>query len=181
MTKPEDIYLLILLFNGNLVLPHRIQQLGVWLATYNRRNITVYTITLITTVVTITLNDAWLSGFTDAEGCFNVFIQKSRLYGVVIRFLLDQKCQQTLMTVQTLFSFGTVTLRNNTNGVYRYVASGIVNVSVVRAYFEKFPLRTKKQYSFEKWSQIHSMVLDNKHRSPEGYETIIAIKENINV
>ncbi|RCH78210.1 hypothetical protein CU097_001828, partial [Rhizopus azygosporus] len=33
VTKPEDIYLLILLFNGNLVLPHRIQQLGVWLAT----------------------------------------------------------------------------------------------------------------------------------------------------
>lgn len=84
VTKPEDTYLLILLFNGNLVLPYRIQQLGVWLSTYNLRNTGVFIISLITTVVTITLNDAWLSGFTDAEGCFNVTIRKNRLYGLVI-------------------------------------------------------------------------------------------------
>lgn len=85
------------------------------------------------------------------------------------------------MTVQILFGFGTVTLRSKTNGVYRYVANGIVNVSVVRAYFDKFPLRTKKQYSFEKWSQIHSMILNKKHLCPEGYATILTIKENINI
>jgi hypothetical protein len=33
-------------------------------------------INLIDKLIKPTLNDAWLSGFTDAEGCFNVKIDK---------------------------------------------------------------------------------------------------------
>lgn len=53
------------LFNGNLVIPLPITQLQVWL---NVRG----GIELISTPIIPTLNDAWLSGFTDAEGCLNV-------------------------------------------------------------------------------------------------------------
>ena len=35
------------------------------------------------------LNNAWLSGFTDAEGCFTVSIKSS--IGFAIRFILSQK------------------------------------------------------------------------------------------
>lgn len=52
-------------------------------------------INLIDKLIKPTLNDAWLSGFTDAEGCFNVKIDKRSNtvtgFSVMLRFILDQK------------------------------------------------------------------------------------------
>lgn len=46
----------------------------------------------------LTLDSAWLSGFVDAEGCFNVLI-RARSAAIVgfrtsLRFLLDQQFEQ---------------------------------------------------------------------------------------
>lgn len=94
----SHILLLAYLFNGNLAalaaLNHRIEQLTLWVNVLNNR-FGLNTIELNSTPVTITLSDAWLSGFTDAEGCFNVSITANSRYilGYVIkmRYLLDQK------------------------------------------------------------------------------------------
>lgn len=62
---PSHILLLAFLFNGNLALTHRIQQLALWVQALNNR-FGANTIILINTAVSVTLQDAWLSGFTDA-------------------------------------------------------------------------------------------------------------------
>lgn len=78
--------------------------------------------------VIITLQDARLSGFTDAEGCFNVSITENCRYtlGHVIkmRYILDQKDNIILNNVCGLFGFGKVTLRSDTENVYRYTVTG---------------------------------------------------------
>lgn len=61
------------------------------------------------------LSDAWLSGFTYAEGCFNVAIQPQvhtvTGYRISLRFLLDPKnAESTLLHVRDLFKFGLVKL-----------------------------------------------------------------------
>ena len=57
-------------------------------------------IKLIDKIIKPTLNDAWLSGFTDAEGCFNVKIEKRSNtvtgFSVMLRFILDQQNSQYL-------------------------------------------------------------------------------------
>ena len=41
-----------------------------------------------------TLNDSWISGFTDAEGCFSIgIVKKNNRDYVRARFILDQKCR----------------------------------------------------------------------------------------
>jgi len=109
---------------------------------------------LINTPVLITLQDAWLSGFTDAEGCFNVSITANARYtlGHVIkmRYLLDQKDSFILNNIRDLFGFGKVTLRSKTDGVYRYTATGFKSMNDVISYFKVFPLFTKKALSFRK-------------------------------
>jgi hypothetical protein len=102
--------------------------------------------------MTISLLDAWLSGFTDAERCFNVSLTQNINYltGFVIklRFILDQKDHIILTTIRALFNFGAVTLRYNTEGVYRYTSTGFKRMVAIRAYFTAFPLKTHKLESF---------------------------------
>lgn len=80
----KGVLLLALIFNGNLAIPNRINQLAKWIDCINGKlenpKSTIFnlvsTIYLITTTFLPTLTDAWLSGFTDAEGTFNINITK---------------------------------------------------------------------------------------------------------
>lgn len=182
--KFSHILLLAFLFNGNLALTHRIQQLSLWIQTLNNRFVK-NTVLLNTTPVLITLKDAWLSGFTDAEGCFNVSITSNTRYalGYVIkmRYLLDQKDSCILLSVRNLFGFGKVTLRYNTDEVYRYTATGFKFMYDIISYFKEFPLLTKKGRSFEKWLAIHNFVSNKLHLTEQGLAEVKILQKQINI
>ena len=138
------------------------------------------------TLIKPNLSDAWLSGFTDAEGCFNIVIQPRfntvTGYRVTIRFLLDQKnAESTLLHIRDLFNFGQVFLRGNTNGVYRYNNNTFKGLFPVRDYFLAFPLKTKKFESFQNWVEIFTMILNKEHLVLEGLDKIRAIAKIINI
>lgn len=144
----ENIRILTHLFNGNLVLPHRLAQLKSWL-------IVLADIQLIEIPILPTLEDAWLSGFADAEGCFNVKIESRSNtvtgFRVILRFLLDQKkAELLLLHIRNLFGFGFVNLRKETDNVYRYTNNSFSGLVPVVKYFLAYPLKTKKSLSFKK-------------------------------
>jgi hypothetical protein len=182
--NPSHILLLAFLFNGNLAITRRIQQLYLWIQVLNHR-FGENTILFIHTAVSITLQDAWLSGFTDAEGCFNVSITYNERYtlGHVIkmRYLLDQKDSSILLVIQNLFGFGKVTVRSKTEGVYRYTVTGFKSNKELISYFILFPLLTKKANSFEKWSTVHNIVSYKLHLSEEGLAKVRVIQKQINL
>lgn len=165
------------LFNGNLASTHRVNQLKNWARLLN--------FTLISSVVTISLQDAWLAGFTDAEGCFNITVGKNTRYalGSVIRmrYILDQKNEAVLRAVQALFGFGKIAERKEALEVYRYTVYGFTNMTAVRNYFAHFPLLTKKSQSLAQWNQIHDMVLAKKHLSREGLDEVRRLAKSINI
>ena len=181
---PSHILLLAFLFNGNLACAARIQQLALWVNALNNR-FGSETIKLNNTTVLITLQDAWLSGFTDAEGCFNVSITANSRYtlGHVIkmRYLLDQKDNLILNKICELFKFGKVTLRSGTDNVYRYTATGFKPLNDVISYFKLFPLRTKKAISFEKWLTVHYQVSNKLHLTDEGLAQVKILQKQINL
>ena len=181
---PSHILLLAFLFNGNLAMDNRIKQLSLWINALNNR-LGPDTIKLNNNPVLITLQDAWLSGFTDAEGCFNVSIIANSRYtlGYVIRmrYLLDQKDSLILNKICELFGFGKVTLRSGTEDVYRYTATGFKTLQDVLSYFELFPLYTKKTNSFEKWLAVHTQVSNKLHLSKEGLAQVRVLQKQINL
>lgn len=173
-----NIRLLAYLFNGNLVIPRRINQLDVWL---NRLG----GIDLNATPVIPSLTDSWLSGFTDAEGCFNIniFKRSDTLTGfrVMLRFLLDQKgAEQLLVHISTLFGFGTVTARTDRDQVYRYINNSFKGLLPIRNYFLAHPLKTKKAVSFVKWNKVYDMVLAKEHLNHEGLDAIRVMAKQVN-
>ena len=182
--NPSQILLLAFLLNGNLAMEHRIIQLSLWIQSLNKR-FGENTITFINNPVIITLQDSWLSGFTDAEGCFNVSITYNSRYilGSVIkmRFILDQKDSIILSKIKGLFSIGKVTSRSGTKEVYRYTATGYKSMNIIINYFEKFPLYTKKSQSLKKWCTIHTMVINKIHLTKEGLADIRILQKQINI
>lgn len=182
--NPSHILLLAFLFNHNLALTHRIHQLSLWVKALNDR-FGQNTIIFINNPVSVTLKDAWLSGFTDAEGCFNVSITSNARYvlGNVIkmRYILDQKDNTILLTIRNLFDFGKVTFRSKTGGVYRYTATGFKQMNDIIAYFKLFPLLTKKAQYFDKWLIIHNLVSNKLHLTQEGLTQVRALQKQINM
>ena len=179
----KHILLLIYLFNGNLALNHRINQLSLWINVLNKKF--DKDIKLINKPVNITLQDAWLSGFTDAEGCFNVSITSNIRYTlnqvIKMRYILDQKDEIILSKIKDLFQVGKVNYRSNTDGVYRYTITGIKSISKVISYFNIYPLYTKKSMSYKNWNIIYNMILDKEHLTEKGLMKIKTIKKEINI
>lgn len=191
VTEPQNILLLVYIFNGNLVLSHRKNQLGEWINALNGcpssccQGLLLINLTLEPKLMKPNLKDAWLSGFTDAVGCFNVAIQPRfntvTGYRVSLRFILDQKnAESTLLQIRDLFKFGLVKVRRDTNGVYRYNNNSFKGLFLVRDYFLTFALKTKKAVSFKYWIKVFTLVLNKEHVEKEGLVKIRAIAKIIN-
>ena len=184
ITKHNDIIKLINIFNGSFILPHRINQLAIWIQLLKLKNYNVPD--LIKNPKNLTLNNAWLSGFTDAEGCFNVSIIKRKEskigYRIIIRFLLDQKNGKDLFTILSdLFQNGFVSLRSGTKEVYRFTIDSLKGIEILIKYFNQYPLKTKKNESYKKWLKIYEMMLNKKHLTEEGFKQIKELRKFINL
>jgi hypothetical protein len=177
-----NIFNLAKIFNGNFFLDHRISQLENWINVLVQKG---YDIKFNANNVLISLQDAWLSGFTDAEGCFNVTIAKRLAlalgFRVYLRFILDQNDKNALLEIQNLLGgFGGVNFRSETRACYRYEITSIKNMGAVLNYFNKFPLKTKKQKAFSKWCDIYSMMLNKEHLNKEGLNIIKNLAKEVN-
>ena len=156
---PLHILLLAFLFNGNLACAARIQQLALCVNAFNNR-FGSETIKLNNTTVLITLQDAWLSGFTDAEGCFNVTLFKrkemkaSAGYQVKLRFMIDQKDSlDTMLFIKSQLNL-ILTNRKLKNEIistmYRVESNSFIKIPLIIKYLNIFKLKSKKQNSFNK-------------------------------
>jgi hypothetical protein len=147
----KGVLLLALIFNGNLAIPgsppgnSRINQLSKWINCINGKlensKSTIFnlvpTITLITSLFLPTLTDAWLSGFTDAEGTFNINITKrdntKTGFRIQLRYILDQKYAMELLTlIKNLFNHGKVILRKE--DMYRYYCDTFVGLKKAKLF-----------------------------------------------
>lgn len=185
----KGVLLVTIIFNGNLAIPKRINQLSKWIDCLNGKlansKSTIFnlvsTITLITSVFLPTLTDAWLSGFTDAEGTFNINITKrdntNTGYRIQLRYILDQKHAIELLTlIKNLFNHGTVIVRKE--DMYRYYCNTFIGLSSIITYFDAFPLKTKKAVTLRNWKQVHNMVINKEHLTQEGLNKVRILKKN---
>ena len=77
----KNLYLICLIFNGNMVFPTRKARFLTFLSAFNekllRRNIV--TISPFDICVSPSLNDSWISGITDGEGSFTINIKSQNI------------------------------------------------------------------------------------------------------
>lgn len=179
-------YLIILLFNGNLVLPVKVDSFNKFLTAYNflasnpNAKYNLPTVTLIFNSILPTLIDSWLLGFVDAEGSFSCsFLSNSN--GFRYRFLVAQKFAINLPVLQHIAKLlgGTVFAHSqpDTNEV---IVNGISNMKHVRAYFDKNQMLTKKAASYAVWTKVGEGILNKNHLIPENRAVLKALAATAN-
>lgn len=170
--KRRDIYLLCLLFNGNMVLPIKTIKLGIFinklneLLLKNNERIIYYKYE----VRLPSLNDRWLLGFTEAEGCFTASILNSSNYR--LRYILSQKYEvnkYVLEYILELFNYnlkgscGSVVEHSNGLNIYELRINGLNNILVILNYFDKYPFLSKKKESYSKFKEVVNLIKNKDH------------------
>jgi hypothetical protein len=113
----EGLFLICLLLNGNVVLPVRHTKLVTFIEAYNVRYGTV--IVPKPDTVWPTLDDCWILGFTDAEGCFHCSLS-NHTNAFHFSFSLGQKWASNAVILEHMASlFGVGTVRENASIEFR--------------------------------------------------------------
>jgi len=166
-----NVRLIVALFNGNLVFPLRQAKFTLFLEAFNKRSRNQI-IEFIPSLVIPTLNDCWLSGITDAEGCFSCsFLGNSNAYR--FRFLLAQLGEINLIVLKHITTLIGGTVRpHSKDGVYELTVNGVSNMERVFKYFDTHSLHSKKAKSYLVWREIHVAICNGEHLSPELRTTL---------
>lgn len=174
----SSILLLFHIFNGNLHLKNKIDQLVEWSVLWNSKNINKDDLLQVNTkLVKLSFNNSWFAGFTDAEGCFNVYISKSNK-AISLRFIVDQRDGLPLFNqLKDILGSGSIYTRKNNN--YRFAITNINKLALIIEYFNVYALRSKKHFAFAKWKVIYNYVLNKEHLTPEGSLADPKDKENL--
>jgi len=184
----SNIHLLILLFNGNIVLPSRKKNFKEFLENFNFKtnkgkikNLSPIPIKIIFSEILPSLTDSWLSGFTDAEGCFTVsFLSNSNAFR--LRYIISQKGDINIPVLShliLLFKAGNLE-GHSQKGNYSYILSGVKACYNIYSYFENFPLKSKKAISYNLWKEIHLKIIKKEHLDLEERKDLIDLAKKVN-
>jgi cell division protein ZapA (FtsZ GTPase activity inhibitor) len=174
----DAIFRLISIFNGNLKTNHKNVQFAKWIKAYNK----LYNDNIIQEVDNnINLDNGWLAGFTDSEGCFTVSVIKNKKYNntqVTVRYILSQKDEVNLLKKIAFLLNGKIHFIKSYNG-YNMVVN-LTKLEAVLTYLKKYKLKTKKLISYKNWLKVYNLVITKQHLTNSGLEKINILKEKIN-
>jgi LAGLIDADG endonuclease len=136
----------------------------------------------------LTLNDNWLIGFVDAEGCFHVSFKRnfsSQSSSFRILFDLAQKGEDNkemiLKKLVSLFGVGTVN-KHHFEDNWSYRVSGLRSTKIIMNYFDKkdYIFLTKKYNSYLLWKFIHNKIENLEHLDPINRLKLINLSLTVN-
>lgn len=197
------LYLISLIFNGNIRTPDKLISFNEFLKTLNisllksrgRALNKLYELGLNKDIYKIiepyrftkeiTLNDTWLIGFVDAEGCFHAGFSLKRKNSYTLLFDLAQKGAENkeivLYKLIKLFRVGVVNKHYHDN-IWNYRVSGLSDTEVIINYFEScnFTFLTKKASSYLLWKQIRNSISQKEHLDPVQRQKLISLSKTVN-
>ena len=181
----NNLFLICLLFNGNMVFPSRNARFLTFLSTFNEKllklNLSIITPKMNT--ILPTLNDSWISGITDGEGCFSSsLLSNSSAYR--IRYILTQKWESNkyvLEHISTLFNQSLASVQPHTaNNVFELRVNGVKNIRNLFPYFDKYSLKTQKKESYDKWKLLCHKLEKGEHLNNISRKELIELSKSIN-
>ena len=130
------------------------------------------------------LSPNWITGFSDAEGCFSVILSKRSplKWRIVVSFEINlhSKDIMILHKIQNYFGVGSVTNRESRNICVFRVTKVEDLKRVIIPHFTCYPLISKKYSDFILWSKVVDLMATKQHLTPIGFNTILSYYASIN-
>jgi hypothetical protein len=126
------------------------------------------------------LETQWVVGFIDGEGCFyvRVFPRTDMTLGFQIQPELTvtqhEQDRNVLYGLKEFFKCGTVKKNHATRQAYN-IKNLHHFLDIIIPFFEKHPLKTKRNQEFETFRTICLMMKEKKHLDPEGIKEVIRL------
>lgn len=154
------------IFNGNIYLNKTQNKFKEFVEIYNETYKT--NIKILENKNEPTLENAWLAGFTDAEGCFTISFIKNKYF--IIRYILSQKYEDNFMNKLALLLDGNTYILKcgTTNMVVNYL-----NLIKIIKYLNKYGLKTKKLIIFRNWLDVYYRIKNKEHKNPNKLDIIL--------
>lgn len=181
----SNILLICLIFNGNMVVFTKNSQFLIFLSAYNNLALR-FKLEIINPIVSTllpTLQDYWLAGFTDAEGCFTLSLLTNSK-GYRLRYMLSQKWEVNKVILQHISSevfFGVGYVRPHSLGEnWEYVINGVKNTALIIPYFDTHLMYTKKKQSYNLWKELRLLLINGAHLNSETRVKLVKLAKTIN-
>jgi LAGLIDADG endonuclease len=131
-----------------------------------------------------TISPWFVSGLTDAEGCFTCSIVKNKTsrfgYSLNLAFQIESHVRDfdLLQSIQEYFQIGSIVKINNRE-ICQYRVRNKKELQIIICHFYKYPLLTSKRIDFYLFSILYNL-LSNKIETVEDFLYCLAIINNIN-
>jgi len=187
-----NLYLICLLFNGNMIFPTRNARFLSFLSFFNERllkkNIELEPIIPIYTCILPSLEDGWLTGISDGEASFSVSLLSNSV-AFRIRYILTQKWEKNKYVLEEIIKLfgenengikiGNV-VQHHIENIYECRINGIKNCIKILPYFDNFNLKTKKKDSYFKWKDLLFRLKNKDHLDSNLRLELISLAKQIN-
>lgn len=131
-------------------------------------------------------NPYWITGFTDAEGCFVVHIRRNPKSKIgwtaqaIFQINLHKKDLTILEHFKSYFGLGNIIKHGKDSLSYR--VSSIDNLNrVILPHFDNYPLISQKKADYILFKQIVYLMNGKEHLTVQGLKKIIAIRASLNL
>ena len=126
----------------------------------------------------------FITGFTDAEGCFTLSITKSNQvrsgWAIKLRFQINlrKKDLQILEWIQSYFCGGHISKTGSDSYQLRF--DSMKDIQVIIDHFDKYSLISQKFGDYKLFKQVYLLLLNKEHLTYEGLRKIVSIKAIMN-
>jgi len=137
-----------------------------------------------TLVQTSKLNPWFITGFSDAEGCFSISIKPSikmkTNWRVSPVFIIKLHIKDILILENIKNTLGVGTIRKNGINMVAYIVESFRDLQVIVDHFDKYPLITAKVSDFLLFKQCFDIINQKKHLTEEGILKLVSLKSSLN-
>nr|YP_010743645.1 hypothetical protein QAZ32_mgp48 [Diaporthe sojae]WET30391.1 hypothetical protein [Diaporthe sojae] len=163
----------------------------------------------LTTSSANTLSGWWVSGFTDAEGCFRISILKNKNYSgnpwlpslysgnsqenlglnnkilplsvrLYFQIGLHIKDEAILILIQSTLGVGKIYKTKSRPDSVELQVSSIKDMSAIIHFFDKYPLITQKWADYLLFKKAYELIINKQHLTVKGLNKLVALKALMN-
>jgi len=133
----------------------------------------------------VILNPYFITGLTDAEGCFLILAPKNDKTKFKVYFSLKYKISMLTNEVELLKMvksfFGCGNIRQNKNGTVDFEINDLFSLkTILIPYFLKYPLRGTKYLDFLSFKEASHIFENREHLKEEGINKLYLLRKGMN-